>query len=117
MKLPRPIKLALLALTLWPILYVLAIIVAMPSFPEAYFDVLADVHLATTVLSLGLYAFYVVDLFKTASVPRDMKALWGVALLIGSYVTMVVYWFKHIWPEPAAWPLDSVITRDSIERA
>ena len=98
MKLSKPVKLLVLALTLWPPLYTLAFIVMMVSFTPAISDTLMVVHGATMLISVLLLVFYVVHLFKTDHVPADKKTLWAIALFLGSTIAMPIYWFVHVWP-------------------
>jgi len=100
LNIPKPVKALLLILTLWLPLYMIGFIVmivcrAMPT----NFDTLLLVHALTMLVSVVLLVFYVVHLFRTDHVPRDQKALWGVALFLGSAIAMLIYWFVHVWPD------------------
>ena len=113
MNIPRPLKILLLALTLWQPLYIVAFMVmvmtgAPPS--EAGFDTLMMVHMATMVANIALLVLYVVHVFKAQSVASDKRALWGIALFLGAPIAMPIYFFAHVWPEPnQAWAIDHVV--------
>jgi hypothetical protein len=97
---------------LWPPLYMVAFVlmVSSSSFMFESFHTLMVVHGATMLVSVLLLVFYVVHLFKTDHVARDQKALWGVALFLGSPIAMPIYWFVHVWPDARpSWPLESVV--------
>jgi uncharacterized membrane protein len=104
MTLSRPIKILLLALTLWVPIYMVGFMAMMfsPGMMEN-FDVLFRVHMATMGIQALLLLVYVVHLFKASTVERDKRALWGISLFCGAPIAMPIYWFTHIWPErPAA---------------
>jgi len=112
MNISRPVKLFVLALTVWPVLYLIGFIAAMSYVTPENFDTLFALHVATMLETIGLLVFYIVHLFKTNHVPAANKALWGICLFMGSCVAMPIYWFMHVWPEraePGAWSLDSVV--------
>jgi hypothetical protein len=56
------------------------------------------VHLGVMLLMFVLITFYIVFLFKTDRVRNDMKALWAVAIFMGSIVAMPIFWYLYIWP-------------------
>jgi hypothetical protein len=102
MTLSRPIKILLLALTLWVPIYMIAFMAMMfsPVLTD-HFDLLFGVHTATMVVQALLLLVYIVHLFKASSVERDKRALWGISLFCGAPIAMPIYWFTHIWPEQA----------------
>jgi hypothetical protein len=111
----REQKVLLGAATLWPGIYsvtyllfwlwlVLSSLIGRPPRVDlrpvlALFFVLDLLAKGSVVALLG---YYVPHLFRTDRVPADHKALWGVVLLLGSVVSMPVYWYLYIWqgPEP-----------------
>ncbi len=100
MNLPRPLKLAILALTLWPPLYMVAFFAILIAAPTTVpFSVLFTLHVATMAVQMGLLVFYLVHLFKSPSVDRDKRTLWGITLFLGAPIAMPIYWFTHVWPE------------------
>jgi hypothetical protein len=119
-KLGRPVKLLIGALTLWPFVYlVLFFAFSFASFfimaghaggaeashsagaPIA-FAVLFIAHLGTMLMMLALIAFYIVYLFKTDRVRQDKKALWAVVLFLGNMLAIPVFFWIYVWPDQ--WP-------------
>jgi hypothetical protein len=106
MKLSRPIKLLVGAATLWIPLYMIAFMAfvfaqvfahSAPDFQA--FDVLFTVHMATSLLSVGLLVLYIVHLFQTKAIPSDQRIMWLLVILFFGPLAMPVYFFKHVWPE------------------
>ena len=124
MKLNKPAKLLVGALSLWPFLYLFlffGFIATMffwigrsggasehPSGPPIAILLLFVAHFATILLTFGLIAFYMVYLFKTDRVEQDKRALWAVVLFLGNMVAMPVFFFLYIWPD--SWPRKSAPT-------
>jgi hypothetical protein len=107
MRLSKASKIALLVATFLPALYMVlffasfALTSASAAGPKLIFDnfaVFMAVHLAMMLLMIALITFYIVFLFKTDRVRNDMKAVWAVAIFMGSIVAMPVFWFLYIWP-------------------
>jgi hypothetical protein len=108
MKLSKITKIALLIATLLPLVY-MALFFASFAFafvssprPNVIFDHFAlfmAIHMGVMFLMFALITFYIVYLFRTDRVRNDMKALWAVAIFMGSFVAMPIFWFLHIWPE------------------
>jgi hypothetical protein len=100
MKLSRPIKLLVGAATLWLPLYMIAffVLIGTRSMTFVDFDTLWNVHMATTLLSVGVLVFYVVHLFKVP-LPTDQKLMWALTLFFLGPLAMPFYFFKHVWPE------------------
>lgn len=105
----RTKALALGALTLWPLAYVMLFLAAMAylaifrgdgSMPP-YLALIFIVHLLTMGATLGLLVFYMVHLFRNEAVPQEQKALWAVVLFLGNVLSMPVYWYLYIWAPPA----------------
>ena len=107
MKLSKASKIALLVATFLPVLY-MVLFVANIAFMSAAgpgqnpvfdnFGIFMALHLCVMLLMFALMTFYIVFLFKTDRVRNDMKAVWAVAIFMGSFVAMPVFWFLHIWP-------------------
>ncbi|HEX8407951.1 MAG TPA: hypothetical protein VF883_03745 [Thermoanaerobaculia bacterium] len=111
-------KIALLATTVLPLIYMVmffasfALTVSGGSRSNVIFDnfgILMAVHLGVMLLMFALITFYIVFLFKTDRVKTEMKAVWAVAIFMGSIVAMPIFWYLYIWPsgdgrsaEPAA---------------
>ncbi len=58
---------------------------------------------------LGIFAliiFYSVHLYGLETLSKSRKALWAVALVLGSVASMPAYWYLHVWKpnygQPAA---------------
>ena len=118
----KPIKLLVGLLSVWPILYIVlffALIASSfawmsrtdaapagpPAGPPAVFAALFVGHLATILVIFGLFAFYIVYLFKTDRVPQDKKGLWAAMLFLGTILAMPVFFYVYIWPDE--WPRNS----------
>lgn len=71
-----------------------------PWFDMDEFDVLIRLHVAMALLTFCLLVFYIVHLFRTPFVESDKKALWGIVLIFGSVLAMVVYWALYVWSTP-----------------
>jgi energy-coupling factor transporter transmembrane protein EcfT len=112
MKLGKPVKIIIGALTLWPILYMMGFVVffvvmffTLPHMPKdsgmpAPFVIIFGLHLFTILFSFLLVAFYIYYLFKTDKIPQDKKALWAAVLFLGNIFAMPVFWYLYIWREP-----------------
>jgi hypothetical protein len=111
MNLSRPSKIALLVATCLPIIYMALFFASFvltlsagphPNFIFDNFAILMAVHLGVMFLMFALMTFYIVFLFKTDRVKTEMKALWAIAIFMGSFVAMPIFWFLYIWPERGA---------------
>ena len=115
MRLNKPIKLIVGALTAWPLVYMFVflgfIVVSiarmgrtgdpargMPTTALVFFVV----HFATILLMFGLLTFYAVYLYNSERVPKDKKALWAAVLFLGNVVAMPVFFYVYVWPDE--WP-------------
>jgi hypothetical protein len=100
MKLSTPTKVLIAGATLWLPIYMIAFFAFMFTgtfdSPGA-FDVLWRVHMATSLLSVGLLAFYVVHLFKTPAAGGDNRVLWALTLFFFGPFAMPIYFFKYVW--------------------
>ena len=104
MNIPKPLKIALLLITLWIPLYMMAFMFMVGTMSMIDFDLLMTLHLGTMGAMAVTMLVYVVHLFKTSRIPDGKKALWGLALFCGSPIAMPIYFFAHVWPETPAWP-------------
>ena len=104
MNIPRPLKVLVLLGTLWLPLYMIFFMVMVGSMSMIDFDLLWKLHLGTMAISAGTLIFYIAHLFKTPRVPDAKKALWAIALFCGGPIAMPIYFFTHVWPEPAPLP-------------
>jgi hypothetical protein len=106
MKLSRPIKLLVGAATVWLPLYMIAFFMIVFAGMSSHssldidsFDLLFRVHMATSILSVGLLVFYVVHLFKAKHLVGDQRLMWALTIFFLGPLAMPVYFFKHVWPE------------------
>ena len=106
MKLSKPVKVLVGGATVWLPLYMMAFsaIVFAGMFTHSApdieaFDVLFRVHMATSILSVGLLAFYVVHLFQAKHLVGDQRVMWALVILFLGPLAMPFYFFKHVWPE------------------
>jgi hypothetical protein len=104
-------KILLGVLTIWPITYMVAFVVAAACLvvlapppatggPPVWFLVLFVFHALTMLVILGLLIIYVRHVFRTDHIAADKKALWAVVLFLGNVIAMPVYWYLYIWKEP-----------------
>lgn len=121
MRLGRPVKLLVGALSLWPFVYMFLFFgfIASSFFwtapdglasnhssrPPVAFMLIFAAHLATMLLMFALVAFYIAYLFKTDRVAQDKKALWAVVLFLGNMLAMPIFFFIYVWPDQ--WPRPS----------
>jgi hypothetical protein len=107
MKLSRASKIGLIVATFVPPLYMVlffANIAFMSTSGPGHniifdnFAVFMAMHLGVMLLMFALITFYIVFLFKTDRVRNDMKAVWAVAIFMGSIVAMPIFWYLYIWP-------------------
>jgi len=109
MNIPKPLKVALLLLTLWIPLYMVGFMFMVGSMTLVDFDLLWKLHMGTMLAMLATGVTYVVHLFKTTRIDPMKKILWALALFFGAPIAMPIYFFAHVWPEPDAMP--DVVTR------
>lgn len=104
---------ALFALTLWP---VIALALAIDLLPRVFaaFVLEGDVatqeallptavaivlgSIPTLLLIVGLTVYYTRRLTRTDDVPRDQRAAWGVAFVVGAFLVFPVYWWIYLRP-------------------
>ena len=111
MRLSAPAKLAVLFLTVLPLVYMALFLASIAfifrsaaneSLLVGHFGTFIAIHLAVMLLMFGLLAFYIVFLFKTPDVRTDMKALWAIVIFMGGPIAMPIFWYLHIWREGSA---------------
>lgn len=125
----RTTKILLGIATLWPfffgglfILFFLGMAVAgpltssshgeLPPMVPILFGTMAVFYVLMFLVAFGVQLVFLVHLFTTDRVQKDMKALWAVVLFLGGPLAMPVYWYLNIWKEPAQ-PLEIRETRES----
>lgn len=91
----KALKLALLGLTLWPIIYV-GIFLSGAATDFLPFNVLVTFHLSSAAIAVGLFAYYF-HLYNNISVNGQSKMKWFVGFVLMGPFAMTFYWKKHIW--------------------
>jgi hypothetical protein len=104
MNFSKPLKVALLLLTLWIPLYMIGFMFMIGSMAMVDFDLLWKLHIGTMAATVVAMLVYVVHLFKTRRIDPMKKILWALALWCGAPIAMPIYFFAHVWPEPDAMP-------------
>ena len=107
----RPLKLVLGTLTLVPCAYLIYFLYGFfdpngiaTRAPEAFGGEpgVWEVNVRLKRIVLFLYAFlvfyYLRFLHRSSRIPSDKKGLWTLAVILGSVVTMPVFWAIHVWP-------------------
>jgi hypothetical protein len=96
------------ALTLWPSVYfiffmALVAVSAASSDGELpmSFGLLTALHLGTMVLGIALLIAFLRHLYVTDRVPQDKRTFWTLALFLGSFVAMPIYWWLFLRPGSA----------------
>ena len=102
-------KVLLFSATIWPFVYTLLFLgVIVLSFSNvmggsgSWLAMIIPIHVLTMLLSFGLMAFYIVNVFRNDRVNKDMKLLWVVVLFMGGLIAMPIYWYLYIWPASPA---------------
>ena len=106
----KPIGLLLGIATLWSLAYTVFLFVSLFlhftsmvfGIPQRnifleFFDTMFIVHLGTMLWIIALTVFYIVHVVKNPVLKNEMKAIWVVAVLMGSVFAMPVYWYLHVW--------------------
>jgi hypothetical protein len=113
---PHGRRLALGALTLWPVVWLFLItlpfMVWAVSRPDNSHDetiitgflLLGVGHVLTAVLVLLLTAAYCVHVFRNPRLDREKRWLWFALVLTANVLAMPPYWWFHIWREPEVAP-------------
>lgn len=58
------------------------------------------VDAATWLVTVAVLVVYFRHLIKDPYMSRNSKTLWGILFILVTTISMIVYWFMHIWPEP-----------------
>lgn len=64
------------------------------------FDSRFQLHMYAIFYMWALIGIYIINLFRSATVPTDKRALWAVVLFMGNIMAMPVYWYLYIWQQP-----------------
>ncbi len=100
-------KIAVGSATLLPLIYTVVVVstplrsvfTTDPTSPDApdwllYFTAF---HFFMYLYTGFLLTFYLIHLFGNRNIGKERKILWTLLLILGSLLTMPVYWFLHIW--------------------
>jgi len=106
-------KMALGALTVWPIFYMFLFfgfiflfvfkdIAAGPGKggPPTAFFVIFPIHLLTVLFQFALIGFYVYHAVKTTRITQDMRVVWILLVIFVGFIAMPVYFYIYIWKAP-----------------
>lgn len=112
MPVARPLVAAIGVIAVWPLLFFAALAATLAglradpallsSTPE--FALWFRVYLVTMVVTVGLMAYFVVDVFNNDRLDADARLAWLAALFFGNVFVFPVYWFAHMWRGGAATP-------------
>lgn len=98
MVLTKPQKILLLLLAVIPpIVLIIINLFHRSNTPEEYSPWEAFSSFAISVITL---IFYFRHLIKDPYLSSNSKTIWGIFFILLSTITMVIYWFRHIWPGP-----------------
>ncbi len=99
-------KLALLALSLWPVLYLGVLLLWFLSTFSGWGDwappggFVFGGHCTTMLLSLGLQGWYIYAVVKHPLLDQTMRLVWILVLFQFNVLAMPVYWYLHVWRAP-----------------
>ncbi len=105
-------KWVLLLFTLWPVAYLIISLVlfsqlydvdritsAHPDTPLMFFSVetMLVFHTVSLFEIIGLLVFYLSFLTLTDRVERRRKPIWGITIILGHFLAMLVFFYLYIW--------------------
>ncbi len=100
-RLPTIMKVALGLITLWPVIYLLYVMVTtFLVFVEGVlpFDRYGLFHCLGFLLILGLLALYCMDVMRYEQMKQETKVLWLMLFLLGGgFFAFPVYWYLYVW--------------------
>ena len=99
----RGVKLLLGLFTVYPFFYVLWAFMQLPSMIQGGLETdlfyrLFGLHVFALLLTFVSLVLYLVHLYRNTQVHGNQKMIWTIALLMGGFVTMPIYWWIYIWP-------------------
>lgn len=115
----RSARLWLGIVTGWPLLYLFLFIAGfaltiasgalqMKSPPQepppalaAGFGVLFLAHCLTTFATFALIVVYVISVINNPRLDQTMRIIWILLVLLGSMISMPIYWYLYMWRDPA----------------
>jgi len=96
-------KLAILLVTLLPLIYLVTVLILIFSgkidwVTNSRFGIVFLLgHITFMILSLALAAFYIVSVVKNKSLDSNAKIIWVIVVFQFNLFAMPVYWYRHIW--------------------
>ena len=57
-------------------------------------------QILTILGTVTLMTIFFVHILKSSELDSLTKLAWSGAILLASWVTLPLYWFLHVWPEP-----------------
>lgn len=63
------------------------------------FMMMLGLQLGAILWIISLTVIYIVNVYRNEHVQRDMRTLWVVMLIVGSFFAMPIYWYLYIWRE------------------
>lgn len=55
----------------------------------------------TILIGFALLAYYIVHIFRNERLDKRSALGWLLGMWMGNFMAMPVYWFLHVWKEPA----------------
>lgn len=103
-------KLALLAVSLWPVFYLGVFVLWILNTFLGWGDwtppgglVFAG-HCTTMLVTLALSGWYIYAVVKHPSLDQTMRLVWILVLFQFNVFAMPVYWYLHVWRAPGEPP-------------
>lgn len=98
----KVLKLVLLGLTVWPLLFFIififsGVIEPFYSFSSINTNTLAALTFATGLISLSMAVFYFIELYHNHSINGQSKMKWFILFLLTGSIGRVLYWKKFFW--------------------
>lgn len=110
---PRNRKLALLAVSLWPVVYGAAFVViglplleqivatnSLPPSKGVWVGGLFVLYFVTLLVTLALLVLYLTDVLRNPRHTTRARVLWVIALFVGIGFVFPAYWYFSLWRVP-----------------
>ncbi len=99
MRVPKPLKSIIGGAAVWPVVYLILFLSdRLDGLASVWSTGLTAVHLATTLLALGLWGYCLEWLFRSQTLSPGRKALWATALILGGLVATPLFFWLYVWP-------------------
>ena len=105
MNIPRWLKPFIAVAVVWPIFYFVAffMLIATQAFASpGVMPILFLVHGLTALMMLGTLGISIAHAVLSKTLSNEWKIVWSILLLFGAIIAVPIYFFVHIWPEPAS---------------